>query len=165
MKHIIKILIIFVLLGVSFSPLARAQYFFFENEHIGKRAPDFTLTKLSGGEFNLHKEIKGSNAILFFWATWCPHCRKQLRELNDQRNVYKEKGIKIVLIDSGEDARIIKKYIEKNKIRMDVVLDRDSELSEIYGLVGLPTFFLVDKNGNVLDSVHVIPHEIDKIFQ
>ena len=54
---------------------------------IGKPAPDFTLDTLSAKQVNMTSYRSGKKAIIFFWATWCPHCRVQLKELNARRAI------------------------------------------------------------------------------
>ena len=72
------------------------------NPLAGQPAPDFTLPTLSGQVKNMTEYRNGRSAIIFFWATWCPHCRKQIKELAQQRSDIEGKGIKIILVDIDE---------------------------------------------------------------
>ena len=135
-----------------------------ENENIGKPVKDFTLKIVNGEETNLEKYRDGQKAIVFFWATWCPHCRVQLGELNKNQNAIEKKNIKIVLVDVGENEAIVGKFMKKNKIHIDVFLDEDLKVSDLYGLIGVPTFYYVGEDGNVIDVQHSLPDGFDKIF-
>ena len=168
MKNRVRTILLFVFLMMIFS-LTRSSYsfgqlFFFENPLIGKQAPDFTLKTLSGKSMNLNQWRKGDPAIIFFWATWCPHCRQQLGELNDQSQQIAQKGIKLILVDLGEEAKKVRSYMEKNQYPFEVFLDQDSSVSEKYGIIGVPTFFFVDKAGIIQAVEHAIPENYDKIF-
>ena len=115
------LLIIFLFSLISIVPIdARAQFFMFQNPLVDKEAPEFSVPTLSGREQSFTKFRDGDKAIVFFWATWCPHCRTQLKELNENKEKFEEKDIKIVLVDLGESAKIVRKYMEKNKIDIEV---------------------------------------------
>lgn len=159
------ILILLIISAVVFAPsTAQSQFFYMENEDIGKPVKDFTLKVVNGEEASLEKYRDGQKAIIFFWATWCPHCRMQLGNLNRDQSAIKKKNIKIVLVNVGESEPIVNKYMKKNKIDMNVFLDEQSEVSDLYGLIGLPTFYYVGEDGLVIDVQHALPEDIDKAF-
>lgn len=120
-----------------------------ENKNVGKIVPDFTLKIISGEEKDLESVRAGQKMIMFFWATWCPHCRETLKELELRRGEFEQKDIKLVLVDIGEKRRFVKKFLENNKIHLNTFLDEESSLPEIYGLSGVPAFFLVNRQGIV----------------
>jgi len=144
---------------------ASGQFYFMENEDIGKEIKDFTLKMVNGEEGNLKKYLDGKKGVVFFWATWCPHCVKELQVLNNQKDDIAKKGIKLVLVDVGEDEGIVGRYLKKKNIEMDVFLDEDSEVSDAYGLIGVPTFYFVDDKGMVADVKHSLPDDLEKVFQ
>ena len=78
-----KAALIALVLGlfVAYPPQAKAQFFMMENKLVGKAVPDFTLKTTNGSEQNLAKFREGKKTIVFFWATWCPHCRESLAEM------------------------------------------------------------------------------------
>ena len=159
MKLPLKSLIVIILLAVipiAVTP-AVSQLFVFENPLVGEKAPDFTLKNLKGDKVSLSQARNGEPSIVFFWATWCPHCRQQLKELNKQQEAIAKQGLKIILVDVGENASLVSKHLSKNNIAMDVLLDEDSEVSANYGLIGVPTFFFIDKEGTVKAVEHFLP--------
>jgi len=136
---------------------AQAQFFVFENPLVGEKAPDFTVNTLNSGKLNMSKFRDGQSAIVFFWATWCPHCRNQLKELAKKKEELTQKGIKVILVDLQETAQQVKSYMDKNKIDYEVFFDEDQSLAEIYGIVGVPTFFFINKDGVIKAVEHEIP--------
>ena len=165
MKNFTKIIMITMFLCVVFRPsLALGQFFFLENENIGKPVPDFTLPTTHGQQVNLTQFINGKRAIIFFWATWCPHCREALSGLNRDKDKIAQQNIKLVLIDVGEDEDTVKKYLERNKIDFEIFLDQKTSLAENYGLIGVPTFFFVDEKGIVKDVRHSHSDNYAEIF-
>ena len=147
------------------SPLARAQFFFMENPLVGQKAPDFTLKTFNGEKVNMTKFRDNKSAILFFWATWCPHCREALRDLNKNRADIESKGIKVILVDMEEGEQEVRRYMERNKIDMTVFLDEESSLADPYGIIGVPTFVFVDSQGMVTAVEHSLPRNYEEILK
>ena len=165
MKNILKTLAVCCLLFFVMQPPAVwSQFFFVENEKIGKNAPDFTLNTLSGDNINLKKFRDGKKTIVFFWATWCPHCRESLSEMGKEKDQFEQKGIKLALVDIGEKAAIVKKYADEHKINWMIFLDEETKIAEDYGVVGVPTFFFINEDGLVKDVQHSLPYNFEKLF-
>lgn len=154
----------FILSVLGIGASVQAQLSEMESPLIGKPAPDFSLESVKNGKVSLTKLRDGKGAIVFFWATWCPHCRRQLGELNAQAAEIEKKGIKIILIDLGENAKQVSAYLGKQGINLDAVLDENSSLADEYGLVGVPTFYLIDKKGVVKAMEHVLPENYEQIL-
>ena len=152
----LMVIVAVLLLGFQVSH-AMGQFFFFENPLVGEPAPNFILNTLTKQGVDFFQYRAGQPAIVFFWATWCPHCRTQLKEIQRNQASLQKKGIKMVLIDLGESARVIKRYAEKERLDLDIFLDPDSRVGEAYGVIGLPTYYLVDQAGIVRAVEHEIP--------
>lgn len=144
--------------------IASGQLFFFGNPMIGKKAENFKLMSISKKEFTLDELVGSRGAMIFFWATWCPHCRNQISVLNESKQAIESNGVKIIVIDSGENAAKVEKYLNKNGITMDVLLDQDSYVTSKYKVVGFPTFFFVNKNGIIKAVEHIIPENYLEII-
>ena len=168
MKGVVRSLtIVFFMFAFMGAPLASAQMSFFEflhNQQIGKAAPDFTLKNLKGEDTNMTKMRDGKNAIIFFWATWCPHCRVALKGLNRDHLEIEQKGIRIILVDVGEESEEVITHARNNQLAMDVLLDSDNSVSEKYGVVGVPTFIFVSQDGKIRGVEHSLPRDYEKLF-
>jgi len=143
---------------------AMGDFFFMDNEIIGKPTPDFTLKTVSGQEINLSQYRDGKKTIIFFWATWCPHCREALRGLAQSQEEFEKKEIKLVLVDVGENLEVVQNYIEKNDITFEIFLDEKNQLAESYGIVGIPTFFFINQEGIVKEMGHSLPENYEEIL-
>jgi peroxiredoxin len=62
---------------------------------------------------------------------------------------FKGQGLEILSVDQGESAEVVRPFIEKEKYSFHVVLDKDQAAAQHYGVQGIPTLVLVDKNGVV----------------
>jgi len=130
MKLLLKVFIltaVFIVIIKSCSPFGDIH-----NPLVGQLAPDFTLEMTSGQEVSMAQYRSDQPAMIFFWATWCPHCRKQLMELTQNRQVIEANGIKIILVDVGESLQKVLEYTDANNISFDVFLDESTETAGKY---------------------------------
>jgi len=111
-------------------------------------APDFTLPLVGGGELTL-SEAAGKVIILDFWATWCGPCRMEIPGFIELYGKYKDRGLMIigVSLDRG-GASDVAPYAEEAGINYPLVLG-DRSIANLYGGIrGIPTTFIIDRNGN-----------------
>ena len=116
------------------------------------KAPDFNLEDFNGKSKSL-SEFKGKVVLLNFWATWCPPCRAELPELSEIYTRYKDRGVAIIGINLDEERdKDVKKFLSDRKIILPV-LHGNNKVVEAYGnFFGIPTSFLIDKNGYMSKS-------------
>jgi thiol-disulfide isomerase/thioredoxin len=115
-------------------------------------APDFTLKDLAGGTFIL-SSFKGKVIIVDFWATWCPPCRMEIPNFVELYSQYKDKGLEIVgvtLDEGGEN--VVSEFRDKNKINYTLVLGNEKVTQDYGGIRGIPTTFIIDKKGNIVNK-------------
>ncbi|MDD4894041.1 MAG: TlpA disulfide reductase family protein [Candidatus Omnitrophica bacterium] len=116
-------------------------------------APDFKLLDLEDKEF-LFSSIKGKPAILFFWTTWCPYCQKELKQLDDNHAQLLKDGVELIAIDAQEPAAKVKKFFAGHPLSYRVLLDTDGEVSQAYGVLGVPTYAFINKEGRIVSTSH-----------
>lgn len=152
------------LAGTVFLPAADAQVGFYENPLVGKKAPDFTLSTVDGEEVNMTEFRGGQKAIIFFWATWCPHCRRALNVLNEKQEEFRKKGIKLIPVDNGESPGEVRAYLEKTGIDMKMLVDEEDSLVELYNVFGIPMFIFIDQSGEIRSIKHSLPADYEKLL-
>ena len=134
-------------------------------EQSGGKAPDFSLDNIKGGKISLSDYKGKDNVLLVFWATWCPFCVEEIPELNKLTDTHKDK-FKIIGIDIKEDSEKVKNFVEKRTIRYDMVIDTTGSVAQSYGVIGIPTNVLIDKDGNILykgNSLDECKKDFDKL--
>jgi len=131
---------------------------------IGRAAPDAVLTKTDGTSASVIGEQQGKKAILVFWATWCPHCYKDLGTINDSFASIERKGIKIILVDVGETKEDVKNYFNRRQMKLISFVDEDSVLQETYHLIGVPTLIFIDEKGIIRSVTHEFPSDYENYF-
>ena len=135
-----------------------------EGDLMGKAAPDFSLPTVSGEQKSMVQARAGKKAIIFFWATWCPHCHEALEAMIPQAEALKSKGVKVLLVDLGEDAGRVRSYLQANQVPWDSFVDQDNSLQEPYQLIGVPTLYFVDEHGMIRNKEYGFPSNYADMF-
>ncbi len=131
----------------------------------GGLAPEFNLETASGGGVKSLTEARdGKKTVLFFWATWCPHCRTGIAHLNERLDVLHQEGINVVLVSVGETKEEVAAYLQHNNIKLDSFVDPDNGLQESYQLIGVPTIYFIDEQGVIRNSGHEFPADYASLF-
>lgn len=126
-------------------------------------APQFSLKDIEGKEIKL-SDFKDQGVILFFWASWCPRCREEIPGLNRVYVLLKKKGINFLSIDAGETEKRIRRFVKNIPIDFPVLLDASQKVSQSYVVVGIPTFVVVNKNGQITFQNHFWPHNYEELL-
>jgi len=113
---------------------------------------DFSLPKASGnGNLDL-KQFEGSILVVDFWATWCPPCRMAIPSLNELFRKYKDQGVSVVGISVDENPKALVGFEREAHIEYASLLTSEQAEKAFGGIVGLPTTFVVDRQGKVFKS-------------
>ncbi len=142
---------LYLALGV---PSAQAA----EEVKINKPAPDFTLPNLEGKEVSL-SSLRGRVVILTFWSVWCHVCREEMGVLDSVYQKYKDKGLEVigVNIDPGGSTSV-EDYVKKHSLSFPMLRDTEKKVMRAYRANFLPSTFLLDKKGIVVDKVVGLRH-------
>jgi len=114
-------------------------------------APDFTLEDMDGESYTL-SHYRGKVVMVNFWATWCPPCRRELPSMEALYQSFKDKSFTVLAINQWESPDHVFAYMGQLEVfpGFPILFDRDSAVSQIYGVKGLPTTVLIDKRGRVV---------------
>jgi peroxiredoxin len=113
-------------------------------------APDFKLNDTEGNEHNL-SDYRGKVVIVDFWATWCPPCVVEIPHFVKFHNKYNEKGLVILGLSLDTDNRRLKDFMEENNMEYPVLV-KVGKVSVKYAVKGIPTAYLIDKEGKIAEK-------------
>lgn len=117
-------------------------------ELVGKPAPAFELEDLNGNSVSL-ASMKGKTVILDFFATWCGPCKQGLPVLMDIADKRAADGVVLCVIDLDEPAEKVKKFLDKNKWSLNLLLTGKSRVADEYKVGGIPHTVIIDPDGTI----------------
>lgn len=120
---------------------------------IGNTPPKFTLSDLKGNKVTVPDDFKGRVVIIRFWADWCTYCAEEMPALDVVYNKYKKNGVIILAVNVGQPKEVAEEFVTNLRISYPVLLDTYSITAKQYGVVGLPTSFILDRNGVIREKI------------
>lgn len=128
---------------------------------IGQAAPAISIkTWIKGGPVTL-EDLRGRVTLLEFWATWCKPCQEMFPKLKQLHEQGAERGLEIIAITRHylayggteeamqEELQLMSGTVTGHGVSFPVGVAADERLQAIYGANGLPTAFLIDRQGVV----------------
>ena len=106
-------------------------------------------------------DFTGKITLLNFWATWCPPCRAEMPSIERLYKQMDGTNFRIIAVNAGEHRSQVASFIEKNKYTFPIYLDESNRLSSIFAARGLPSTYLVNKEGKVI-AVRIGAMEYDQ---
>jgi cytochrome c biogenesis protein CcmG, thiol:disulfide interchange protein DsbE len=116
---------------------------------VGDIPPKITLMDLKGNPVTLPGYFQGKVAVLHFWASWCATCRTEMVVLESLYLEYGKRGLVPCSIDVGESQAAALSYIKDMKISYPVFLDPNSLTVKQFGVSGVPTFYVFNRQGTL----------------
>ena len=119
----------------------------------GFRAPDFTVTTTEGSTFTLSEAIAENKPVLvYFMATWCPYCTRDLAAVNKVYPDYEDQVEFIAIdLDLTEDSQLLSQYKTDGGHEFLVAPGNPQVLAD-YAVRATTTKFAVSKDGTILYS-------------
>lgn len=115
----------------------------------GDTAPEFKIPRLESKGMISLKQYRGKVVYVDFWASWCGPCRQSLPALNAIRKDYRKRGFEVIAINLDEEHDDAMEFLKEFPVAYPTARDTSGKVPEAYGLVGMPTAYLVDRKGKV----------------
>jgi len=133
--------VVLALAGVGYASLGSS----------GTAAPEVTYIALDGQKIT-SQSLRGKVVMVNFWATSCTTCVKEMPQMVDTYNKFKDQGLEFVAVAMNYDPpNYVLNFTETRKLPFKVALDTTGELAKAFGDVAMtPTTFVIDKQGKII---------------
>lgn len=130
----------------------------------GNRAPEFSLPGMDGKKRSLNSLLEQGPAVVAFFKVSCPVCQFTFPFLQRVYERFGGSGVSIIGV-SQDDAQATKKFVSQYGVTFPMLMDEsDYPASSAYGLVSVPTIFLVDTSGTVkVSSMGFVKSDLETI--
>jgi peroxiredoxin len=116
-------------------------------------APAATFMTLEGKPIALN-ELRGKVVLVNFWATSCPGCIKEMPEMIQTYQTYKDRGFEVIAVAMSYDPpNYVASFAKTRQLPFPVALDVNGAHARAFGDVQLtPTSFIIGKDGTILEQ-------------
>ncbi len=111
--------------------------------------PHFRGSTLDARQLSM-REQRGTVVVLNFWASWCVECRSEMPVLERLQREFSSRRLAIIGVNARENKEAVGRYAKELGLTFPVVLDPDGKINALYGVIGLPTTFVVGRDGRAV---------------
>ena len=132
--------------------LARLEKY--EAMQIGQTAMDFVLPNLQGEDIKL-SATKKDKILIVFWASWCPHCKELIKELNVWYTPEKQALWQVYALSIDEDKQELKDFVSAQNIQLPILCNYmgwDTQAVIDYNIYATPTMIVLNKELEIIDK-------------
>ena len=118
---------------------------------VGKKAPDFTLELLAGGDEKVTlASFRGRPVVVNFFASWCHTCKQEAPVLAEAWRNWRATGVQFLGIDSRDSRQWGLEFEEKYGVEYPTLFDGPGRVMDRYGATGHPETFFIDPEGQIV---------------
>lgn len=116
----------------------------------GERPPGFSLPKVDGGKTSL-ADHRGKVVLVYFWATWCGYCRRELPVAIEKVGRERQgQPFTVLAVNIEEPRDLVAAYVKGAGVTSPVLLDREGTVAREYRVRGTPTTFVIGRDGRLV---------------
>jgi cytochrome c biogenesis protein CcmG/thiol:disulfide interchange protein DsbE len=113
-------------------------------------APPFDVLDLNGEVFSL-LDYRGRVVFLNFWQTTCAPCEVEMPDLARFSREQGDEGAAVIAINFGETNETVRNWLAaRDIVGLKVGMDYESRIQRAYGVLNLPTTFVIDPEGRIV---------------
>ena len=115
---------------------------------IGRPAPPFTLQLMDGREVSL-ADLRGKVVFLNFWASWCPPCRAEARDLEASWQQHRGDDVVFLGVNIQDTEEKARGFLREFGVTYANGIDAGNRVAIDYGVWGIPETFFLDRTGRI----------------
>jgi peroxiredoxin len=120
---------------------------------VGDAAPTYSAFVVAGAGAGAAVPLGGAGPVRLVnvWATWCTSCREEMADLDTLYRTYRDRGLAVVAVsvDQGSPDKV-RRYATSQQLAMAVAHDPAGTIQGLFGVVGVPETYLIDRTGQVV---------------
>jgi cytochrome c biogenesis protein CcmG, thiol:disulfide interchange protein DsbE len=144
-----------ITLAVIMPLIALLAYGFFRDARyipsplVGRQAPDFSVTLFSGEKVKL-ADLRGKVVFVNFWASWCPPCIAEAKNLEATWQRLKDQDVVFVGIEIQDTEANGRAFLKEYGVTYPNAVDASGRIAIDYGVWGVPESFFIDPDGRIV---------------
>ena len=115
---------------------------------MGETAPALALTTAAGDTVDLAR-LRGRVVYVDFWASWCTPCKRSFPWMNELDARYRDSGLMIVAVNVDKRRDDALRFLREVPARFIVVFDEEGKTPAAFDVKGMPSSYLIDREGRV----------------
>src|SRR6516164_82593 len=116
-------------------------------------APAISFVDLAGNTVSL-SDFAGKMVLINLWATWCEPCLREMPSLGRMQSRLRDKITVVALSEDRGGSKAVEPFVDKLGLKsIKTYLDPKSAAQRAFKVQGLPTSFLIDRQGRILGRV------------
>jgi peroxiredoxin len=137
---------------------------------VGQPMPEYRAVTLTGDSVRIGGPGRGPLTFVNVWATWCTSCREEMADLEVLHRELAGRGLHVVAVsvDAGPTARM-RRFVEREQLTLPMVHDPEARIQRTYGVVGIPSSYLVGPDGRLLwqqvGGIHGATRQVREVVQ
>jgi thiol-disulfide isomerase/thioredoxin len=96
--------------------------------------------------------VEGRVVWVDFWASWCVPCRRSFPWLNSMHRKFGPAGLQIIAVNLDKDRELADRFLAEVPAEFALRFDPSAALAKEFGVQAMPSSFLLDAQGNVLET-------------
>jgi cytochrome c biogenesis protein CcmG/thiol:disulfide interchange protein DsbE len=115
---------------------------------LAKQAAPFTVTLFDGSKLSLD-DLRGKAVFLNFWASWCPPCRAEARDLEAAWRKVKDRNVVFLGVALQDTDQASREFLREFEVTYPNGRDESGKIGVDYGTWGIPESFFIDPDGRI----------------